>query len=45
MKAHQNRNMSYDDMNDYVLSMEQRNLREVTYCHYFNLKANVHVLI
>ena len=35
MKAHQNRNMTYDDMNDYVLLMERRNLREVTYCHYF----------
>ena len=38
MKAHQNRNMTYDDMNDYVMSMERRNLRKVTYCHYFNLK-------
>ena len=26
MKAHQNRNMTYDDMNDYVLSMERRNI-------------------
>ena len=45
MKAHQNRNMTYDDMNDYVMSMELRNLREVTYCHYFNHIGNVHVLI
>ena len=45
MKAHQNRNMTYDDMNEYVMLMERRNLREVTYCHNFNLKAQVYVLI
>ena len=45
MKAHQNRNMTYDEMNEYVMSMERRNLREVAYCHYFNHKGNVHVLI
>ena len=44
MKAHQNRNMTYDEMNEYVMSMEQRNLCEVAYCHYFNHKGNVHVL-
>ena len=38
MKAHQNRDMTYDEMNDYVMSMELRNLREVAYCHYFNHK-------
>ena len=32
MKAHQNRDMNYDEMNDYAI-MEQRNLREVAYCH------------
>ena len=39
MKAHQNRNMTYDEMNEYVMSMERRNLREVAYCHYFNHKV------
>ena len=35
MKAHQNRDMKYDEMNDYAIYMERRNLREVAYCHKF----------
>ena len=35
MKAHQNQDMTYDEMNDYAMSMERRNLREVAYCHKF----------
>ena len=31
MKAHQNRDMKYDEMNDHAIYMEQRNLREVAY--------------
>ena len=34
MKAHQNRDMTYDEVNDYAI-MERRNLREVAYCHTF----------
>ena len=34
MKAHQNRNMNYDEMHEY--SMELRNLREASYCYYVN---------
>ena len=34
MKAHQNRNMTYDEMHDYECSMEWRTLREATYCLY-----------
>ena len=33
MKAHQNQDMTYDEMNDYAMSMERHNLREVAYCH------------
>ena len=35
MKANQNRDMTYDEMNDYAIEMERRNLREVAYCHKF----------
>ena len=35
MKAHQNQDMTYDEMDDYAMSMERRNLREVAYCHKF----------
>ena len=35
MKAHQNQDMKYDEMNDYAIQMERRNLREVAYCHKF----------
>ena len=35
MKAHQNQDMTYDEMNDYAMSMERRNLREVAYYHTF----------
>ena len=33
MKAHQNRDMKYDEMNDHAIYMymERRNLREVAY--------------
>ena len=34
MKAHQNRDMTYDEMNDYEMSMRRRTLREATYCLY-----------
>ena len=35
MKAQQNRDMTYDEMNDYAIEMERHNLREVAYCHKF----------
>ena len=35
MKAHQNRDMTYDEMNDYAIEIERRNFREVAYCHNF----------
>ena len=31
MKAHQNRDMRNDEMNDHATYMERRNLREVAY--------------
>ena len=34
MKAHQNRNMTYDEMYDYGMFNGRRTLREATYCHY-----------
>ena len=45
MKAHQNRNMTYDDMNEYAMLMEWRTLREVAYCRYVNHKCIVHLLV
>ena len=37
MNAHQNRDMTYDEMNDYAIEMEWRNLREVAYCHFIHI--------
>ena len=34
MKAHQNQDMTYDEMNDYEMFNERRTLREATYCLY-----------
>ena len=31
MKAHQNQDMRYDEMNEHATYMERRNLREVAY--------------
>ena len=37
MKAHQNRNMSYDEMHEYEMFNGAAHLREASYCYYVNI--------